>query len=166
MRATHVEATSGWPWWWAMPRSMAGLSFEALNDLGQRGTRLLIVLNDNEMSISPTVGAMSWYLSRIKLSTHLAWDTTDVRRCGPADPRVGATAYERSVRLRAAVVDFAQPGRLFEDLGITYVGPVDGHDLAALEHTFRDAFRTWNDRSWCTSAPARAAATGRPRRTR
>ncbi len=119
---------------------MAGLSFEALNDLGQRGTRLLIVLNDNEMSISPTVGAMSRYLSRIKLSrtwrgTRQTYDDA-VRRI----PRVGATVYEWSVRLRAAVVDFAQPGRLFEDLGITYVGPVDGHDLAALEHTFRDAY--------------------------
>jgi 1-deoxy-D-xylulose-5-phosphate synthase len=120
---------------------MAGLSFEALNDLGQRGTRLLIVLNDNEMSISPTVGAMSRYLSRIKLSrtwrgSRRAYDDA-VRRI----PRVGATAYEWSLRLRAAVVDFAQPGRLFEDLGITYVGPVDGHDLGALEQTFRDAYQ-------------------------
>ncbi len=119
---------------------MTGLSFEALNDLGQRGTRLLIVLNDNEMSISPTVGAMSRYLSRIKLSrtwrgSRRAYDDA-VRRI----PRVGATAYEWSLRLRAAVVDFAQPGRLFEDLGITYVGPVDGHDLGALEQTFRDAY--------------------------
>ena len=119
---------------------MAGLSFEALNDLGQRGTRLLIVLNDNEMSISPTVGAMSRYLSRIKLSrtwrgSRRAYDDA-VRRI----PRLGPTAYEWSLRLRAAVVDFAQPGRLFEDLGITYVGPVDGHDLAALEQTFRGAF--------------------------
>ncbi len=119
---------------------MAGLSFEALNDLGQRGTRLLIVLNDNEMSISPTVGAMSRYLSRIKLSrtwrgSRRAYDDA-VRRI----PKVGPTAYEWSLRLRAAVVDFAQPGRLFEDLGITYVGPVDGHDLGALERTFRDAY--------------------------
>ncbi len=119
---------------------MAGLSFEALNDLGQRGTQMLIVLNDNEMSISPTVGAMSRYLSRIKLSrtwrgSRRAYDDA-VRRI----PWVGASAYEWSLRLRAAVVDFAQPGRLFEDLGITYVGPVDGHDLAALERTFRDAY--------------------------
>ena len=120
---------------------MAGLSFEALNDLGQRGTRMLIVLNDNEMSISPTVGAMSRYLSRIKLSrtwrgSRRAYDDA-VRRI----PGVGATAYEWSLRLRAAVVDFAQPGRLFEDLGITYVGPVDGHDLVALQQAIRDAYQ-------------------------
>ena len=98
------------------------------------------MLNDNEMSISPTVGAMSRYLSRIKLSrtwrgSRRAYDDA-VRRI----PRVGPTAYEWSVRFRAAVVDFAQPGRLFEDLGITYVGPVDGHDLVALEQTFHDAY--------------------------
>jgi len=119
---------------------MAGLSFEALNDVGERGTRMLIVLNDNEMSISPTVGAMSRYLSRIKLSrtwrgSRRAYDDT-VQRI----PGVGPTVYEWSLRLRAAVVDFAQPGRLFEDLGITYVGPVDGHDLAHLERTIERAY--------------------------
>jgi 1-deoxy-D-xylulose-5-phosphate synthase len=119
---------------------MAGLSFEALNDVGERGTRMLIVLNDNEMSISPTVGAMSRYLSRIKLSrtwrgSRRAYDDT-VKRI----PRVGPTVHEWSLRLRAAVVDFAQPGRLFEDLGITYVGPVDGHDLAHLERSIERAF--------------------------
>ena len=119
---------------------MAGLSFEALNDVGERATRMLIVLNDNEMSISPTVGAMSRYLSRIKLSrtwrgSRRAYDDT-VKRI----PRVGPTVHEWSLRLRAAVVDFAQPGRLFEDLGITYVGPVDGHDLGHLERTIQRAF--------------------------
>ncbi|MET0773311.1 MAG: 1-deoxy-D-xylulose-5-phosphate synthase, partial [Candidatus Limnocylindrales bacterium] len=115
-------------------------SFEALNDVGERGTRMLIVLNDNEMSISPTVGAMSRYLSRIKLSrtwrgSRRAYDDT-VKRI----PHVGPTIHEWSLRLRAAVVDFAQPGRLFEDLGITYVGPVDGHDLAHLERTIQRSF--------------------------
>ncbi|MBX3032185.1 MAG: 1-deoxy-D-xylulose-5-phosphate synthase [Chloroflexi bacterium] len=120
---------------------MTGLSFEALNDVGERGTRLVIVLNDNEMSISPTVGAMSRYLSRIKLSrtwrdSRRAYDDA-VKRI----PLVGETAHEWSLRLRAAVVDFAQPGRLFEDLGITYIGPVDGHDLVGLEATFERAFQ-------------------------
>jgi 1-deoxy-D-xylulose-5-phosphate synthase len=119
---------------------MAGLSFEALNDVGERGTRMLIVLNDNEMSISPTVGAMSRYLSRIKLSrtwrgSRRAYDDT-VQRI----PRVGPVIHEWSLRLRAAVVDFAQPGRLFEDLGITYVGPVDGHDLGHLQRSIERAF--------------------------
>ena len=116
---------------------MSGLSLEALNDIGQRKTRLIILLNDNEMSISPTVGAVSQYLSRIKLSRHWRgsrrrWDAAVARI-----PRFGPGLLEWSRRLRHAVVDLSQPGRLFEDLGVTYVGPVPGHDLVALERTLR-----------------------------
>ncbi len=111
---------------------MSGLSLEALNDIGQRHTQMLIVLNDNEMSISPTVGAFSKYLSQIKLSRtwrqgKSAYDST-VERI----PFVGGTVLELSRRLRKSVVSFAQPGQLFEDLGITYIGVVPGHDLHAL----------------------------------
>jgi 1-deoxy-D-xylulose-5-phosphate synthase len=115
---------------------MSGLSLEALNDIGHRQTQLLIVLNDNEMSISPTVGAFSRYLSQIKLST--AWrqskDAYDTIVGGL--PVVGPTALELSQRLRKSVVSFAQPGELFEDLGITYIGVVPGHDLHLLMETF------------------------------
>jgi 1-deoxy-D-xylulose-5-phosphate synthase len=116
---------------------MSGLSLEALNDIGQRQTKLLIILNDNEMSISPTVGAFSKYLSRIKLSgtwrgSKRTYDDLVVRL-----PLIGPTALELSRRLRKSVVNFAQPGQLFEDLGITYVGPVPGHDLKALDFTLR-----------------------------
>jgi 1-deoxy-D-xylulose-5-phosphate synthase len=119
---------------------MSGLSFEALNDIGQRQTRLLIVLNDNEMSISPTVGALSKYLSTIKLSS--AWQTgkTAYDRAIERLPIIGPTALELSKRIRRSVVQFAQqPGSLFEDLGITYIGVVPGHDMTALTHTFRRA---------------------------
>jgi 1-deoxy-D-xylulose-5-phosphate synthase len=118
---------------------MSGLSLEALNDIGQRKTQLLIVLNDNEMSISPTVGALSKYLSQIKLSG--AWQQSKnayddlVGRI----PFVGSTVRELSQRLRHSVVNFAQAGRLFEDLGITYIGPVPGHDVRTLLSTFSQA---------------------------
>jgi len=118
---------------------MSGLSFEALNDIGHRKTRMLILLNDNEMSISPTVGAMSQYLSRIKLSSH--WRRS--RRRFDSDisriPRFGPLLLEWSRRIRHAVVDFSQPGRLFEDFGVTYIGPIPGHDLVALDSTLRKA---------------------------
>jgi 1-deoxy-D-xylulose-5-phosphate synthase len=118
---------------------MSGLSLEALNDIGHRGTQMLIVLNDNEMSISPTVGAFSKYLSQIKLSPawqqgRTAYDTFIERI-----PVVGETALELSQRFRKSVVNFAQPGQLFEDLGVTYIGVVPGHDLRALERTFQQA---------------------------
>jgi 1-deoxy-D-xylulose-5-phosphate synthase len=118
---------------------MSGLSLEALNDLGHRRTQVLIVLNDNEMSISRSVGALSKYLSEIKLSN--AWKQTksSYDRTVERFPVVGPTALELSRRFRKSVVSFAQPGQLFEDLGITYVGVVPGHDLRALEHTFRSA---------------------------
>ncbi len=118
---------------------LSGLSLEALNDIGHRQTQLLIVLNDNEMSISPSVGALSKYLSEIKLSAawqqgRTAYDTVTERI-----PVVGPHAVELSRRFRQSVVSFAQPGQLFEDLGITYVGVMPGHDRRLLEETFRRA---------------------------
>jgi 1-deoxy-D-xylulose-5-phosphate synthase len=121
---------------------MSGLSFEALNDIGQRQTRMLIVLNDNEMSISPTVGALSKYLSTIKLSSAWRVSRTAYDRAIERLPFIGHTALELSQRLRRSVVQFAQqPGSLFEDLGISYVGVVPGHDLRALEVTLGRALR-------------------------
>jgi 1-deoxy-D-xylulose-5-phosphate synthase len=121
---------------------MSGLSFEALNDIGQRQTRMLIVLNDNEMSISPTVGALSKYLSTIKLSTAWQVSRTAYDRSIERLPFIGRTAVELSRRLRRSVVQFAQqPGGLFEDLGISYIGVVPGHDLRALEVTLGRALR-------------------------
>ena len=118
---------------------LSGLSLEALNDIGHRQTQLLIVLNDNEMSISPSVGAISKYLSEIKLSQAWqqgkgVWDTTTEHI-----PVVGPRLVELSRRLRQSVVSFAQPGQLFEDLGITYIGVMPGHDRLAMEETFRRA---------------------------
>jgi 1-deoxy-D-xylulose-5-phosphate synthase len=117
----------------------SGLSLEALNDIGQRKTQLLIVLNDNEMSISPTVGGLSTYLSQIKLSGTWQSSKTKYDELVGRIPGVGPTVRELSQRLRASVVNFAQPGRLFEDLGITYIGLVPGHDVKALLTTFQQA---------------------------
>ncbi|MEI7744121.1 MAG: 1-deoxy-D-xylulose-5-phosphate synthase, partial [Chloroflexota bacterium] len=116
---------------------LSGLSLEAMNDIGHRQTQLLIVLNDNEMSISPSVGALSKYLSEIKLSQAWqqgrgAWDSASEHV-----PVVGPRLVEMSRRIRQSVASLAQPGRLFEDLGITYVGVMPGHDRRMLEETFR-----------------------------
>ncbi len=116
---------------------MAGLSLEALNDIGHRRTPMLIVLNDNEMSISATVGAFSTYLSKIKLSG--AWQSSKSiwDRFWGAIPVVGRGIVMWSQRLRRSVVNLASPGQLFEDLGITYIGVVPGHDIKALLATFQ-----------------------------
>ena len=119
---------------------MTGLSLVALNDIGHRQTPMLIVLNDNEMSISATVGAFSKYLSKIKLSG--AWQTskTTYDRLVEKVPFLGPTMLEWSQRVRRSVVNLASPGQLFEDLGITYIGVVPGHDLHALLQTFSRVF--------------------------
>ena len=120
---------------------MSGLSLEALNDIGHRQTKMLIVLNDNEMSISPTVGAISTYLSKVKLSG--TWRESKGRydRIVGAIPLIGQTLVRFSKSFRRSVVSFAQePGRLFEDLGITYVGVLDGHNRAQMEEAFTSAF--------------------------
>jgi 1-deoxy-D-xylulose-5-phosphate synthase len=119
---------------------MTGLSLEALNDIGHRRTPMLIVLNDNEMSISATVGAFSTYLSKIKLSG--AWQSSKsvYDRLVGKIPVIGPVALMWSQRLRRSVVNLASPGQLFEDLGITYIGVVPGHDIHALLQTFGRVF--------------------------
>ena len=89
----------------------SGLSLEALNDIGQRKTQLLIVLNDNEMSISPTVGGLSKYLSQIKLSGTWQTSKTAYDDFVGRIPVIGPTARELGQRLRHSVVNFAQAGR-------------------------------------------------------
>ena len=118
---------------------MSGLSLEALNDIGHRQTQMLIVVNDNEMSISPTVGAFSKYLSQIKLSGAWRSGKSAYDRNVERIPIIGGTVLELSKRVRGMVVQFAQPGQLFEDLGITYIGAVPGHDLHALLATLARA---------------------------
>ncbi len=118
---------------------ISGLSLEALNDIGHRQTQLLIVLNDNAMSISPTVGAFSQYFSTLKLSSAWKQSKTAYDRIVESLPVVGQPALSLSRRIRRMVVNFAQPGQLFEDLGITYLGVIPGHNLRGLEHIFRAA---------------------------
>jgi 1-deoxy-D-xylulose-5-phosphate synthase len=118
---------------------ISGLSLEALNDIGSRQTQMLIILNDNAMSISPTVGAFSQYFSTLKLSTAWRQSKTAYDKVVEALPVVGQPALKLSRRIRRMVVNFAQPGQLFEDLGITYLGVIPGHNVRGLEHILKAA---------------------------
>jgi 1-deoxy-D-xylulose-5-phosphate synthase len=118
---------------------ISGLSLEALNDIGSRQTQMLIVLNDNAMSISPTVGAFSQYFSTLKISSAWKQSKTAYDRVVESLPVVGQPALKLSRRIRRMVVNFAQPGQLFEDLGITYLGVIPGHNIRGLEHILRAA---------------------------
>ena len=106
----------------------AGLAYEALNHLGESGADVLVVLNDNRMSIAPNVGAMSRYLTRLLAGR--VYGT--VREGGKRALRALPAAREFARRMEEHVKGMLMPGTLFEEMGLQYFGPVDGHDLPGL----------------------------------
>ena len=119
----------------------AGLTMEALNHLGHVRHPLLIVLNDNEMSISPSVGGLSTRLNKMRLSRAYQETKSVTARVVPRIPVVGKTAFDLlSWAKEGFKRSWARVG-FFEDMGITYIGVLDGHDLSELERTFEAAFQ-------------------------
>ena len=113
----------------------AGMAFEALNNAGvMRDVDLLVILNDNDMSISPAVGAMNHYLARI-LSARPLVKARDVARQMLS---VVPPMYELARKLEEHAKGMLVPATLFEELGFTYFGPIDGHDLDALVPTLQN----------------------------
>ncbi|RMG28231.1 MAG: 1-deoxy-D-xylulose-5-phosphate synthase [Gammaproteobacteria bacterium] len=112
----------------------AGQAYEALNHAGDIGANLLVVLNDNEMSISPNVGAMSSYLARL-LSGRMY---TSMREHGKRMLSVLPPVAELARRAEEHVKGMVVPGTLFEEMGFHYFGPIDGHDLEALVSMLRN----------------------------
>jgi len=112
----------------------AGMAFEALNHAGALGPDLLVVLNDNGMSISPPVGAISSYLARL-LSGRLY---TRVREGGKSALRRIPPLKEFMGRWEEHLKGMVMPGTLFEELGFNYIGPIDGHDMDSLIATLRN----------------------------
>ncbi|CAM3424139.1 1-deoxy-D-xylulose-5-phosphate synthase [Hydrogenibacillus schlegelii] len=116
-----------------------GMAYEALNNLGHEKRRVIVVLNDNEMSISPNVGAIHHYLTRIRTGERYRRAKGEVEHLLRRIPKVGDGLFKTAERLKEALKQFFVPGMWFEELGFTYLGPVDGHDLAALEATLEQA---------------------------
>jgi 1-deoxy-D-xylulose-5-phosphate synthase len=113
-----------------------GIAFEGLNQAGYLARDLLVVLNDNDMSISPNVGALSeWFSKKLASRTYNRWRRT-VKGVLEHMPR-GPEAIEAIRHAIAATKALVTPGILFEGLGFQYVGPVDGHDVKGLVETFR-----------------------------
>ncbi|MBE0476002.1 MAG: 1-deoxy-D-xylulose-5-phosphate synthase [Coriobacteriia bacterium] len=104
-----------------------GMAFEALNHIGHLGTRIVVVLNDNEMSISQNVGALSAYLARARLDPRYYRLRDDVETA-LARTRLGAAMVAAGEAAKGSVKQLLVPGMLFEELGLKYVGPIDGHD--------------------------------------
>jgi 1-deoxy-D-xylulose-5-phosphate synthase len=112
----------------------AGMAYEALNNAGTEGRRLFVILNDNEMSIAPPVGAMSKYLSGLYADSPL------VKMAEGFEAALPGPLRDHARRARALVTGAAGgQGTLFEELGFTYVGPIDGHDMGQLLPVLRAA---------------------------
>jgi len=107
----------------------AGMAFEGLNWAGDRKKDLIIVLNDNEMSISPNVGALSAYLNQIMTGRRVTRLRNDVKQFLRGIPNVGEQMVKLSRQAEEALKSFLTPGALFEELGFEYVGPLEGHRL-------------------------------------
>jgi 1-deoxy-D-xylulose-5-phosphate synthase len=116
-----------------------GVSYEGLNQAGVAEKDLIIILNDNEMSISPNVGAMAAYLSRIMTGQLVTRFRDEVKNLLNNIPGVmGRSLYALARQFEDALKGFITPGRLFEDLGFNYVGPIDGHQIKHLVDTLNN----------------------------
>lgn len=119
-----------------------GMALEAINHAGHLPkTNLLVVLNDNEMSISPNVGAISRHLNKMRLSPPVQFISDNIKEQVKQLPFVGDSLSPELGRLREGMKRLAVPkvGAVFEELGFTYMGPVDGHNLEELIATFQQA---------------------------
>jgi len=118
-----------------------GMAFEGLNNAGELGRRLIVILNDNEMSISPNIGAIHRYLTKLTTSRMYRAFERDVFELLGKLPRLGRQAQEAARRIKEGLHNLVVPGVLFEELGFKYFGPIDGHDFDVLAETLSDLRR-------------------------
>ena len=122
-----------------------GMALEAINHAGHLPkTKLVVVLNDNDMSISPPVGALSTYLNRMRLSPPLQFLQGNAEEAIKHLPFLHGELPNELKTLKESMKRLAVPkvGAVFEELGFTYIGPIDGHDIAGMVRTFEQAHRT------------------------
>jgi 1-deoxy-D-xylulose-5-phosphate synthase len=115
----------------------AGIALEGLNNAGDLKKDLIVVLNDNEMSISPNVGALSAYLNRILTGERFQKFKKDTRSFLESIPKLGDKAAKLAQKTEEMLKGFFLPGVLFEELGFNYVGPIDGHNIELLIETLK-----------------------------
>ncbi len=118
-----------------------GMAYEGLNNIGELGRRVIVILNDNEWSISPNVGAISRYLTKLTTSRVYRAFERDVYELIGKLPRLGKKAQEAARRVKEGLQNLVVPGVLFEEMGLKYFGPIDGHNLDVLEETLSDLRR-------------------------
>jgi 1-deoxy-D-xylulose-5-phosphate synthase len=116
-----------------------GMAWEALNNIAASDRPVIIVVNDNERSYSPTIGGLAHHLATLRTTQgyerFLHWGRRTLKRT----PVVGAPVYEALHGMKKGLKDIVAPQGMFEDLGLKYIGPIDGHDTLAVEHGLRRA---------------------------
>jgi len=116
-----------------------GMAYEALNNLGVAGSRVVIVLNDNGRSYAPTVSKLSTSLTSLRLNPRYLSLRERIRRWLPRLTRLGKMAYKSIDGAATVMKEMVTPRAFFEDLGVRYVGPIDGHNIATMEAVLRSA---------------------------
>ncbi|MCR5175844.1 MAG: 1-deoxy-D-xylulose-5-phosphate synthase [Anaerovibrio sp.] len=116
-----------------------GEAFEGLNYAGNIGKNIIVILNDNEMSIDKNVGAMAEYLARIRIDPQYNKVKKDLQEFLQGIPYIGETVWKAGGSLKDGVYAALTPGSLFEFLGYTYVGPLDGHNIQFMKDVFQKA---------------------------
>lgn len=118
-----------------------GMAYEALNNAASLKSNFIIVLNDNEMSITENVGGMSSYLSGLRTASTYTGFKRDVTKALNRIPGIGPGMVDAMRKTKSSIKQIIIPGMLFEDMGLTYLGPVDGHNIPQLIKTFQEAKR-------------------------
>lgn len=118
-----------------------GMAYEALNNAASLKSNFIIVLNDNEMSITENVGGMSSYLSGLRTASAYTDFKMDVTKALNRIPGIGPGMVDAMRKTKSSIKQIIIPGMLFEDMGLTYLGPVDGHNIPRLIKTFQEAKR-------------------------
>jgi len=118
-----------------------GMALEALNHAGQLKKDLVVIVNDNKMAISKSVGALSHYLNRIITMPIYNRIRADIENLVKRVPRVGKRLFSAARRLEESLKNLLVPGTLFEELGFRYFGPIDGHNIEEIVHTLKNVLQ-------------------------
>ena len=113
-----------------------GMALEALNDIGASNTNIIVILNDNDMSIAKNVGSISSYLSKIRTDPAYLNLKTDIENILKKIPAVGSSLYKSMEKVKESMKYLLVQGMLFEELGYTYLGPINGHNIQKLTEVF------------------------------
>ena len=118
-----------------------GMAYEALNNAAELKTNFIIIINDNNMSISRNVGGMSTYLSALRTAEAYTGMKMGVTKALKKVPKVGTALVDTMRKTKSSVKQLFIPGMLFENMGLTYLGPVDGHNMRQMMKLFNEAKR-------------------------